>query len=57
MLEIITVHTGIGGIYMKCKHLRIAVLVLAMIVMLATMTQAAFAEGEDLEEDQVIQAV
>lgn len=42
---------------MKCKHLRIAVLVLAMIVMLATMTQAAFAEGEDLEEDQVIQAV
>ena len=50
MLEIITVHTGIGGIYMKCKHLRIAVLVLAMIVMLATMTQAAFAEGEEQGE-------
>ena len=47
MLEIITVHTGIGGIYMKCKHLRIAVLVLAMIAMLAMMTQAAFAEGEE----------
>ena len=42
---------------MKCKYLRIAALMLAMIAMLAMMTQAAFAEGEDLEEDQVIQAV